>query len=198
MLDDLQPTLASLGKLSPDLENLFDNLDPLITAGDTGLPALSRILRGLDPTLASTGPFLQQLNPMLRYLEYNQAKLSDFFAIGPVALAGIRSAPAGSKSNGHVLPQIIITGSESLPAPVRGTANRGNAYLKPDARRDPRALDPAELRLQPLGREGTDEHARLRRAGCGPVRRSEPPLPERRARAARRPVELERRLRERR
>ncbi len=140
VLDDLQPTLASLGKLSPDLENLFDNLDPLITAGDTGLPALSRILRGLDPTLASTGPFLQQLNPMLRYLEYNQAKLSDFFAIGPVALAGIRSAPAGSKSNGHVLPQIIITGSESLPAPVRGTANRGNAYLKPDARRDPRAL----------------------------------------------------------
>jgi len=137
VLDDLQPTLVSLRRLSPDLENLFDNVDPLITAGDKGLPALSRILRGLDPTLAATGPFLQQLNPLLRFLEYNQAKVSDFLNIGPSALGGIRSAPAGSKSNGHVLPQIIMLGGESFPALVRGTANRGNAYLAPNSHREP-------------------------------------------------------------
>jgi len=44
VLDDLQPTVASLGDLSPDLENLFKNVDPLIDAGDKGLPALSRTL----------------------------------------------------------------------------------------------------------------------------------------------------------
>ena len=140
VLQDLQPTLVSLRRLSPDLENLFDNVDPLITAGDKGLPALSRTLRGADPTLAATGPFLQQLNPLLSFLELNQAKLTDFLNIGPAALAGIRSAPAGSKSNGHVLPQIIMLGGESLPALVRGTANRGNAYLAPNAKFDPGAL----------------------------------------------------------
>ena len=140
VLDDLQPTLVSLRQLSPDLENLFDNVDPLIGAGDDGLPALSRILNGLDPTLASTGPFLQQLNPLLRYLELNQAKVTDFLNIGPAALGGIRTPPPGSKSNGHVLPQIILGGSESLPALTRSRGNRGNAYRAPDNRRDPGKL----------------------------------------------------------
>ncbi|MGH2943563.1 MAG: MlaD family protein [Solirubrobacteraceae bacterium] len=140
VLDDLQPTLVSLHRLAPDLENLFDNVDPLIAAGDDGLPALSRILRGADPTLAATGPFLQQLNPLLRFLEFNQAKLTDFISIGPAALGGIRSAPAGSKSNGHVLPQIIVAGTESIPALARSTANRGNAYLAPNSHRDTGSL----------------------------------------------------------
>jgi virulence factor Mce-like protein len=137
VLDDLQPTLVSLRRLSPDLENLFDNLDPLIAAGDKGLPALSRVLRGLDPTLVSAGPFLQQLNPLLRYLEFNQTKLSDFLDIGPATLGGIRATVPGSKSNGHVLPQIIMTGTESLPALTRTKSNRGNAYLGPAAGRPP-------------------------------------------------------------
>ncbi len=140
VLTDLQPTLVALRRLSPDLENLFDNVDPLITAGDKGLPALSRVLRGLDPALASTGPFLQQLNPVLRYLELNQTKIADFFAIGPATLAGIRATVPGSKSNGHVLPQMIILGDQSLPAPTRSKTNRGNAYLAPNARHDPNAL----------------------------------------------------------
>jgi len=137
VLDDLQPTLVSLRRLSPDLENLFENVDPLISAGDDGLPALSRILRGLDPTLAATGPFLAQLNPLLRFLEFNQAKVTDFLNIGPAALGGKRSTPPGSKSNGHVLPQIIMLGSESLPALRRSPSNRGNAYRLPSNRRDP-------------------------------------------------------------
>ena len=91
------------------------------------------MLRGLDPTLASTGPFLQQLNPILQFLELNQTKVSDFLNIGPSALAGKRTPVAGSKSNGHVLPQIIVAGSQSLPAARRTGDNRGNAYLAPDA-----------------------------------------------------------------
>jgi virulence factor Mce-like protein len=141
VLDDLQPTLVSLRRLSPDLENLFDNIDPLIiSAGDDGLPALSRTLRGLDPTLSATGPFLAQINPLLRYLEFNQAKIGDFLAIPASTLGGIRAAPAGSKSNGHVLPQIIMLGSESLPALTRTKTNRGNAYVRPDAARDGRTF----------------------------------------------------------
>ena len=140
VLTDLEPTLAALRRLSPDLENLFDNVDPLISAGDNGLPALSRVLRGLDPTLASTGPFLQQLNPILQFLELNQTKIADFFAIGPATLGGIRATVPGSKSNGHVLPQIIMLGSQSLPALTRSKDNRGNAYVPPNAKRDPSSL----------------------------------------------------------
>lgn len=140
VLVDLQPTLASLRRLSPDLENLFDNTGPLISAGDDGLPALSRILGGLDPTLEATGPFLQQLNPLLRFLELNQAKVTDFINIGPAAIGGIRATAPGSKSNGHVLPQIIVTGSESFPAVSRSQTNRGNAYRAPNNRRDPNKL----------------------------------------------------------
>lgn len=140
VLDDLQPTMASLRRLSPELEDLFRNLGPLISAGDKGLPALSRVLRGLDPTLEATGPFLQQLNPLLRYLELNQMKVSDFFDIAPSALAGVRSTLPGSKSNGHVLPQVIMLGSQSLPALTRTRDNRGNAYLRPNAKRDPGTL----------------------------------------------------------
>ena len=161
MLTDLQPTLVSLRRLSPDLENLFDNLDPLIEAGDDGLPALSRTLRGLDPTLAAAGPFLRQLNPLLPFLELNQVKLSDFFAVPPSVLGGIRSTVPGSKSNGHVLPQVIVAGAQMLPALTR-TAGEPRQRL-PGAGRAarPGRADPAELRLPQRRREGPDEHAGL-------------------------------------
>jgi phospholipid/cholesterol/gamma-HCH transport system substrate-binding protein len=137
VLDDLQPTLVSLRQLSPDLENLFDNIDPLIDAGDEGLPALSRTLRGLDPTLAATGSFLRQLNPFLQFIELNQTKLSDFLVTPGVATGGIRATVPGSKSNGHVLPQILTLGEQSIPALSRTPDNRGNAYHPPNGRPDP-------------------------------------------------------------
>ena len=137
VLTDLQPTLVSLNALAPDLENLFDNIDPLIDAGDEGLPALSRTLRGLDPTLAATGPFLRQVNPLLRFLELNQSKLAAFITVPGAALGGIRSTVPGSKSNGHVLPQVIVAGEQSLPFPTRTPDNRGNAYHSPNSRADP-------------------------------------------------------------
>ena len=138
-LDDLQPTLASLHEVAPDLEHLFDNLDPLIDAGDAGLPALSRTLRGLDPTLAAADPFLRQVNPLLRFLELNQVKLGDFMNTPAATLAGIRSTVPDSKSNGHVLPQIIMAGGQTLPSLTRGAGDRGNAYPRPNTRLDPGA-----------------------------------------------------------
>lgn len=139
VLADLQPTLVSLHQLSPDLRRLFQNVDPLIAAGDKGLPALSRTLRGLDPALASAGPFLQQLNPLLRFLELNQVKVADFMDVPGATLGGIESTAPGSKSNGHVLPQVIVAGAQTLPALTRSGDNRGDAYEPPDARIDPTA-----------------------------------------------------------
>jgi hypothetical protein len=132
VLHDLTPTLVSLHRLSPSLNSLFVNLGPLITAGRTGLPAASHVVRGLDPTLAQTGPFLQQLNPILQFLELNQGKVSDFISLSSAALAGKRSVVPGSPSTGHVLPQIIVAGTQSVPALIRTPDNRGSAYPPPD------------------------------------------------------------------
>ena len=53
MANDISPTLASVRQLSPNLENLFRDLGPLIKAGRKGIPALGRFLGpdGLRPML---------------------------------------------------------------------------------------------------------------------------------------------------
>ena len=142
VLQDVQPTLASLRTLSPDLQQLFTDLRPLIAAGRTGLPALSNILDGLDPTLASTGPVLQQLNPVLQFLETEQSTISDFLGNGPSALALKLPSVAGSGTNGHALPQVIVFGSQTVPSATRTKDNRGNSYYAPGALTDQTLKDP--------------------------------------------------------
>jgi virulence factor Mce-like protein len=133
VLEDAQPTLRSLAQFAPDAERLFEDLPALIRAGRQGLPALNRVLRGLDPTLASLGPFLQQLNPVLEFLELYQATFTNFISIGANATALKLGPPSGqNKTNGHALPQLIVTGSQSTPARERSSDNRGNAYFAPD------------------------------------------------------------------
>ena len=47
----LTPTLSAVRTLSPDLQRLFVELGPLVTASETGFPALSDVLRGAEPLL---------------------------------------------------------------------------------------------------------------------------------------------------
>jgi virulence factor Mce-like protein len=127
-LRDLQPTLRDLRRTAPDLRTFFRSLPALITASEQGLPNLNAVLNALEPTLDATGPFLAQLNPILQWLETSNGKVSDFLGVGPSALAG-RRATQNPNGNGHVLPQLITTGSQSLLTPERTQDNRGNTYL---------------------------------------------------------------------
>ena len=102
------------------------------TASASGLPALERILGGLEPVLVAAGPVLRQLNPLLQWLQYNQQILSDIMSVPGSAIGGVRET-GNPSANGHVLPQIITTGRQSLVTPTRSPDNRGNAYLRPDA-----------------------------------------------------------------
>jgi len=135
-LRDLNPTLVDVRRLSPDLERLFKDFDPLIRAGRTGFPALGRVLKGLSPVFEDTSTFLSQLNPLLQYVESDQPNLTDFISVGANALA-IKLAPEGG-SNGHALPQLIVTGSQSMTTRTRSPDNRGNAYPRADQVTDPR------------------------------------------------------------
>ncbi|MDQ2675387.1 MAG: MlaD family protein, partial [Actinomycetota bacterium] len=88
--NDISPTLDSVRRLSPSLESLFRNLDPLIDASEDGLPALERFLgeEGLRPVLDTMDPFLSNLNPALRYLAAYRKTAADFL-VGPgAALSG--------------------------------------------------------------------------------------------------------------
>ena len=74
---------------------------------------------------------LAQLNPVLEYLQLNQGKVSDFLSVPGATLAGIRTK-GNPNGMGHVLPQMITTGSQSIITPTRSSDNRGNTYLLPD------------------------------------------------------------------
>ena len=126
---DLTPTLRDLRRMAPDLRRFFGDLPALIDASKVGLPALGDVLTALRPSLGATGNFLAQLNPVLQWLEINQGATTDFISIGGAATAGKR-ATQNPNGNGHVLPQLITTGSQSLITPTRTGDNRGNSYLE--------------------------------------------------------------------
>jgi phospholipid/cholesterol/gamma-HCH transport system substrate-binding protein len=138
--NDLGPTLHSVRLLSPDLRNLFVQLDPLITASKTGLPAVTRVIHGATPLLAQLGPFLEQLNPILTWLSTHQALISDFIAVGGSALAQKTTSFAGG-GTGHSLPQYVTLGPETLSLwPTRDPNNRGNTYPPPTWSQGPLGL----------------------------------------------------------
>ena len=131
---DLSPTLRSVRELSPNLRNLFFDLDDLNKASVKGLPALRDFLDGLAPVLNELDPFLANLNPVIQYLEFQKKTVTDFL-IGPSAgLAGSYEPVAGDPAPRHGLRQLTYLSTETLSInPTRSAQNRGNGYLAPEA-----------------------------------------------------------------
>jgi ABC-type transporter Mla subunit MlaD len=125
---DLRPTLADLRLTAPSLQSFFTSLPAAINASKQGLPELSRVLRGLVPVLDATGPFLAQLNPILQWLQYQQGSVANFVSMPGWALMGKGSTVDG-QANGHVLPQLIVAGTQTLISTSRTADNRGNTYF---------------------------------------------------------------------
>jgi virulence factor Mce-like protein len=136
---DLGPTLRDARALAPDLERFFRNLDPLITASQTGLPATREVLDGLRPVLAQVQPFLEQLNPILEWLEYHQRTTADFIANGAGALSDtipISGADEAGGGRGHYLRQFSPKGMETVAMyndRRQVPTARGNTYMLPSS-----------------------------------------------------------------
>ena len=133
--NDISPTLASVRKLSPKLENLFRDLDPLIKAGKKGIPALGRFLgpEGLRPALDALAPFLGNVNPALSYLKSYKATITDFLAVPGYGLSNTLPEQPGQDTARTYLKQLGYLGAETLSVwPTRLPTNRGNAYPAPD------------------------------------------------------------------
>jgi len=213
VLDDLQPTLVSLRRLSPDLENLFDNVNPLITAGDKGpreplrqrQPAHHRRRQGVAgavadpqrprpdarvdgavPAAAQPAPALPRVPPdvALELSEHRPQRA--------------RRHPLGTRGQQQQRPRAAADHHVRL-----GVAARADAHAHEPRQRVPGPGLPArpgdahlpELRLRELRREGPDQHAGLQGAGRAAVRGQGAALPERRAGPQRRPAAVQRPLR---
>ncbi len=130
----LTPTLSAVKTLSPDLERLFVNLGPLVTASETGFPAFREVLQGAVPLLGSLAPFLGQLNPILSWLSLHQQLLSDFISVGAVGVAAKTTAYGGALNCGgspcgHYLRQFSPVGPQTSGlASTRDANSRGNTY----------------------------------------------------------------------
>jgi len=133
--NDISPTLDSVRRLSPNLESLFRNLDPLITAAEDGFPALERFLgpQGLRPALNALDPFLANLNPALRYLAAYRKTVADFLVAPGFALSGVLDKIPSQDAPRHYLKQLGYSSAEALSVyPNRLDENRGNAYPQPE------------------------------------------------------------------
>jgi phospholipid/cholesterol/gamma-HCH transport system substrate-binding protein len=133
--EDLGPTLTAVKQLSPDLQSLFVNLDPLVTASVKGFPAISDVLTGAEPLLGALAPFLGQLNPILGWLSLHQQLISDFISVGAVGVAAKTSAYGGTGLTcggtpcGHYLRQFSPIGPQTSGlASTRDPNSRGNTY----------------------------------------------------------------------
>jgi len=126
--DDLAPTLRALGDLSPDLEQVFRDLDPLIRSGRKGLPALTDVLREGEPLFAEAFPFFQELSPILAYFNFHQQTVAGFLSNGAANLHGTWG------TGERVQRQVAIIDPRSFEEhTTRPHYERGNAYLAPNA-----------------------------------------------------------------
>jgi phospholipid/cholesterol/gamma-HCH transport system substrate-binding protein len=133
--NDISPTLRSVRQLSPNLENLFRDLGPLIKAGRRGIPALGRFLgpEGLRPMLQSLAPFLGNIQPAVAYLRTYKKTVTDFLGQFGFGHAGLVQNEPGQDYAPHALRILSHLSTESLSIwPNRLPTNRGNGYPGPN------------------------------------------------------------------
>jgi phospholipid/cholesterol/gamma-HCH transport system substrate-binding protein len=133
--NDISPTLRSVRQLSPNLEDLFRDLGPLIKAGRKGIPALGRFLgpEGLRPMLNSLAPILGNVAPAVSYLRQYRKTITDFLAVPGFGLSNTLPEQPGQDTARTYLKQLGYISPEVLSIyPQRLATNRGNAYPAPD------------------------------------------------------------------
>ena len=177
--------VRDLGDLSPDLERLFNDIDPLVDASATGVPAAQRFLEGAEPVLEATHNFLPraQPDPVLPVLQ-PQDRSAQFLTAGAARARGQRRR-AATRRTGRASTTCrrwrSSTAARSSSAPRGRRGSAANAYVAPNAyqRADPAGRD-RELRLQPerrraarpvrLGRRRPRRPASWRRGSCSRTR----------------------------
>jgi phospholipid/cholesterol/gamma-HCH transport system substrate-binding protein len=127
----LNPTLASVAVLAPELRELFDSVGPLTHASKAGFPALERFLNESVPWLTRLKPYLGGVVPVLDYINDYRREIAGFFANSTATTEGVLPATAGSGNRHYLRLSSPINPEVLTPYQTRPSSNRGNPYLEP-------------------------------------------------------------------
>ncbi len=126
----LAPALQDVAILSPQLRDLFGDVDRVIAASKRGAPALTRILDAAHPVLRLLVPVLREAQPVVDYLALYKEELVSQIA-GVAASTQAEQAVGGA----HPLHYIRVVAPFTSEGPAtqgkRLGSNRHNPYFLP-------------------------------------------------------------------
>ena len=127
----LNPTLAQVAVLAPELKDLLISIGPLTSASKAGFPALEKFLDESVPFLTRLKPYLGGVVPVLDYINDYRREVAAFFANSSATTQGLLPATVG-RGNKHYLRISSPINPELLtPYQARPYSNRSNPYLQP-------------------------------------------------------------------
>ncbi|MFL5895434.1 MAG: MlaD family protein [Thermoleophilaceae bacterium] len=134
--DRLDPTVKDLAALSPNLRQLFRDLDPLITISQRYLPDGARFLRGAAPVLEGLHNWLQEFNPVLSYFNYDARTITGFLSDGAAATNYHLQVPGDVPRNalafaGPIGDRSFAFSGDGQEGKTRPPWERGQAYPAP-------------------------------------------------------------------
>ena len=126
----LNPLLAKVVVLAPELRSLLINIGPLTQASKAGFPALAHFLNESVPFFTRLAPYLGGVVPVVNYINTYKREIAAFFANSTATTEGtLASATGGLK---HYIRISNPVNPEALtPYPTRPDSNRSAAYLAP-------------------------------------------------------------------
>jgi virulence factor Mce-like protein len=133
----LDPTVKDLAGLSPNLKQLFHDLDPLITVSEKNLPDAARFLRGAAPVLDGLHNWLQEFNPILSYFNYDARTIAAFLSDGAAATNYHLLVPGSTPRNalafyGPIGNRSFAFSGSGQEGKTRPAWERGNSYVAPE------------------------------------------------------------------
>jgi phospholipid/cholesterol/gamma-HCH transport system substrate-binding protein len=131
-IQELSPTLISLGKLAPNLKRFFVGLDRAIPLSESGFGALRGLLDDqLPPLLGRLDPYLASFNPIFQGLRNYKHEVTALLGNVTAATNGINDPAPTQTAEQHYLATEAPLSPEALAAyPNRITTNRPNPYIK--------------------------------------------------------------------
>jgi phospholipid/cholesterol/gamma-HCH transport system substrate-binding protein len=131
-VQELSPTLISLGKLAPDLKRFFVGLDRVIPLSGSGFGALRDVLDDqLPPLLGRLDPYLARFNPIFEGLRDYKHELTALLANVTAASDGVKGTDVATGNYLHYLRSEAQLSPETLAGfGNRLNSDRPNPYVK--------------------------------------------------------------------
>jgi ABC-type transporter Mla subunit MlaD len=127
----LGPALIDTAALAPDLEELFGDLDRVVTLSRDALPALTRVVNEVRPLARVLVPALRDALPVVQYLVNFDNEIVATFANLAAATQASERPSAGADPLHYLRVVVPFTAEGAVVQDQRFGTNRHNPYLRP-------------------------------------------------------------------